>query len=45
MSPFKSKSQQKYMFSKMPKIAKRWASHTKNIKALPKYAKRSGRSK
>ena len=28
------------MFSKMPKIAKRWAKHTKNIKSLPKKVKK-----
>lgn len=43
--PFRSQQQRKFMYATMPKIAKRWASHTKNIKALPKYAKRSGRSK
>jgi hypothetical protein len=40
MSPFKSKSQQKWMFVHMPKIAKKWAKHTKNIKSLPKKVKR-----
>ena len=34
--PFKSKAQQKFMFARHPKIAKRWAKHTKNIKSLPK---------
>lgn len=33
--PFKSKSQQKFMFAKHPKIAKRWADETPDIKALP----------
>ncbi len=33
--PFKSKSQQKFMFAKMPKLAKVWANKTKNIKDLP----------
>jgi len=39
--PFKSKSQQKYMFwaeskGKIPKgTAERWAKHTPNIKSLP----------
>lgn len=36
--PFKSKAQQKYMFAKMPKTAKKWAAHTPNIKSLPKRA-------
>jgi hypothetical protein len=35
MSPFKSKSQQKFMFSKHPKIAKRWASKYGVDKDLP----------
>ena len=38
--PFKSRQQAKFMFAKMPKIAKRWAKHTKNIKSLPKKVKR-----
>lgn len=33
--PFKSKSQIKYMFLKHPKIAKRWAKKTYDIKSLP----------
>ena len=33
--PFESKSQQRYMFARHPKIAKRWASHTPDIKGLP----------
>jgi hypothetical protein len=36
--PFKSKAQQKYMFAKMPKTAKRWAKETPNMKSLPKRA-------
>jgi len=39
--PFKSKAQQKWMFAKHPKMAKRWAKHTPRMKSLPKYAKRS----
>jgi len=38
--PFKSKAQQKFMFARMPKIAKLWAKHTKNIKSLPKRVKK-----
>jgi hypothetical protein len=34
--PFKSKAQQRFMFAKMPKVAKRWAKHTPSIKRLPK---------
>ena len=37
--PFKSKAQQKFMFARHPKIAKRWAKETKNIKSLPKRVK------
>jgi hypothetical protein len=33
--PFKSKAQQKFMFANDPKMAKRWAKETPNIKALP----------
>lgn len=33
--PFKSDSQRRYMFSQHPRIAKRWAKHTPNMKALP----------
>lgn len=33
--PFKSKSQQKWMFSQKPEMAKRWAKETPNIKNLP----------
>ena len=49
--PFKSKSQQKFMFSaekrgEIPKgTAKRWAKHTKNIKSLPERVKKSGKKK
>lgn len=38
--PFKSKAQQKFMFAKHPKIAKRWAKETPNIKNLPKKLKK-----
>ena len=34
--PFQSQAQQRYMFANMPKMAKRWAKHTPNIKGLPK---------
>jgi len=34
--PFKSKAQQAFMFSQMPKVAKRWAKETPRIKSLPK---------
>lgn len=41
--PFRSKAQQRYMFKFMPKIAKQWAKHTKNIKSLPKKVRRKKR--
>lgn len=37
---FKSKAQQGFMFAKHPKIAKRWASETPDIKGLPKKVSR-----
>lgn len=40
MSPFKSKAQQRYMFAKHPKIAKRWAKKYGVPKNLPKKAKK-----
>lgn len=33
--PFKSKAQQRWMFATDPKMAKRWAEHTKDFKTLP----------
>lgn len=39
--PFVSKSQQKFMFAKHPKIAKRWAEHTPDIKSLPEKVEKS----
>jgi hypothetical protein len=33
--PFKSKAQQKWMFSQKPEMAKRWAKETPDIKKLP----------
>ncbi len=35
MSPFRSKAQERFMFSQHPDIAKRWAKITPNIKSLP----------
>ena len=35
--PFKSKSQQKWMFANKPQMAKEWASKTPNINALPEH--------
>ena len=33
--PFRSKSQQRYMFLRHPEMAKRWEKHTPEIKELP----------
>lgn len=42
--PFRSKQQQKFMFAKHPKIARRWAKETPSMKSLPKKAaKKRGR--
>lgn len=38
--PFKSKAQQRYMFTKHPKIAKELASKTKDFKKLPEKVKK-----
>lgn len=37
--PFKSKKQQRWMFANDPKMAKRWAKHTPDIKDLPETPK------
>ena len=36
--PFRSKSQQRYLFAKHPKIAKEFAKETEDIKSLPEKA-------
>jgi hypothetical protein len=33
--PFRSQAQRRFLFAKHPRIAKKWAKHTKNVKALP----------
>ncbi len=38
--PFVSKSQQRWMFLKKPKMAAEWADKTKNIKSLPEHVGR-----
>ncbi len=44
--PFRSRAQQKFMFARMPKVAKRWAKETPNIKNLPqKVRKKKKKSK
>lgn len=37
--PFKSTSQQGFMFAKHPEIAKRWAAETPNMTSLPAHVK------
>lgn len=39
--PFKSKAQQRFMFARHPKMAKRWADETPSIKKLPEKVKKS----
>lgn len=39
--PIKSKAQQRWMFANHPKIAKRWAKHTPDIKNLPEHVKKA----
>lgn len=39
--PFKSRAQMKYMFAKLPKIAKRWEDKYGVPKNLPKHVKKS----
>lgn len=38
--PFRSKAQEKFMFSQKPKMAKQWAKETPDIKDLPKKVKK-----
>lgn len=40
MTPFRSKSQQRWMFVHMPKKAKQWAKETPNIRRLPEKVRR-----
>jgi len=42
--PFKSKAQQRFLYLKHPKIAKRWAQETENIEDLPEKAKKKKKS-
>ena len=42
--PFKSKAQQKFMYARHPKIAKRWAKIT-DFKHLPKKIKKKKKGK
>jgi hypothetical protein len=38
--PFKSKAQARFMFAQHPRVAARWARHTKSIKRLPAKVRR-----
>lgn len=38
--PFKSKAQQRFMFSQHPEMAKEWAEKTPDIKKLPEHVKK-----
>jgi hypothetical protein len=42
--PLKSRSQMRWMFATHPKMAKRWAEHTPDIKALPEHAEQEKKS-
>jgi hypothetical protein len=42
--PFESKSQQRFMFAKHPRIAKRWAKKTPDMKHLPEKAEQEKKS-
>lgn len=39
--PFRSKSQQRYLFANNPKLAREFASKTKSFKKLPEKIKKS----
>lgn len=38
--PFRSKAQMRWMFVHHPRIARRWAHHTRNLKRLPAHVRR-----
>ena len=43
--PFKSKSQQRWMYANKPDMAKKWSDHTPEHKSLPeKVKKKKGKS-
>jgi len=39
--PFKSKSQQRWMYANKPEMAKKWSDHTSDHKSLPEKAKKN----
>lgn len=43
--PFKSQAQRRFLFARKPKVAREFASKTKNIKALPEKVVRGALSK
>lgn len=42
--PFKSTSQQRFMFAKHPNIAKRWAKETPSFSVLPKHLRKPSKA-
>ncbi len=40
MVPFKSKAQERWMYSQHPEMAKRWAAHTPKSAKLPEHVKK-----
>lgn len=42
--PFKSKKQQKWMFTNKPEMAKEWAEETKDFSKLPEKVKKKKKS-
>lgn len=40
MVPFKSKAQERWMYSQHPEMAKRWAAHTQKSAKLPEHVKK-----
>ena len=43
--PFKSKSQQRWMYANKPEMAKKWSDHTSDHKSLPEKAKKKKKRK
>ncbi len=43
--PFKSRAQQRWMFSQKPEMAREWAKETPRIDALPEHVKKKKKKK
>lgn len=43
--PFKSKSQQRWMYANKPDMAKKWSDHTPDHKSLPEKSKKKKKEK